>query len=75
MEYKTIDDVTKAFESISRDIYNVRQNLSNEDDMEYTLSNLEADLDEVIESLKMIVGGVIVPRPVGYPELDIHRLK
>jgi len=61
MEYKTIDDVTKALESLSDDIFNVRQNLSNEDDIEYTLSNLEASADEIVESFKKIVGKEFCP--------------
>ena len=61
MEYKTIDDVTKALENLSNDIFNVRQNLSNEDDIEYTLSNLEADVDEIVESVKKIVGEEFCP--------------
>jgi len=61
MEYKTIDDVTKALESLSDDIFNVRQNLSNEDDIEYTLSNLEASADEIVESVKKIVGKEFCP--------------
>jgi len=61
MGYKTLNDVTKALESLSDDIFNVRQNLSNEDDIEYTLSNLEASADEIVESVKKIVGKEFCP--------------